>query len=162
MSPRWRGPVCRSVCKPYFQLPIFTSPWRKSHIAPCSYSCMLSSPEPDNTKSFPQNTLPLLPLQPRDLHIVRCTCTLGNRLREAPACEPAASAGGLFLTLIVVNICINGVQSFLVAICSCSNLLSIKVTNSELLLLKIVFFFIITLNWALTYEACNGDGEGFV
>lgn len=162
MSPRWRGPVCRSVCKPYFQLPIFTSQWRKSHIAPCSYSCMLSSPEPDNTKSFPQNTLPLLPLKPWDLHIVQCTCTLGNRLPEAPACEPAVSAGGLFSTLILVNICINGVQSFLVAICSCYNLLSIKVTNSELLLLKIVFFFIITLNWALIYEACNGDGEGFV
>lgn len=162
MSPGWRGPVCRSVCKPYFQLPIFTSQWRKSHIAPCSYSCMLSSPEPDNTKSFPRNTLPLLPLKPWDLHTVQCTCTPGNRLPTPLPGSRRRLRGGLFLTLILVNIRINGVQSFLVAICSCYNLLSIKVTNSELLLLKIVFFFIITLNRALLYEACNGAGEGFV
>lgn len=139
MSPRWRGPVCRSVCKPYFQLPIFTSQWRKSHIAPCSYSCMLSSPEPDNTKSFPHNTFLLLPLKPWDLHIVHALAPLTTSSQEAPYFEPSESSSGLFLTLILVNICINGVQSFLVAICICYNLLPIKVTNSELLLSKLCF-----------------------
>lgn len=139
MSPGWRGPVCGSVCKPYFQLPIFTSQWRKSHRAPCSYSCMLSSPESDNTKSFPRNTFLFLPLKPWDLRIVHELAPLATGSLEAPSFEASESSSILFLTLILVNICINRVQSFLVAICTCYNLLSIKVMNSELLLSKLCF-----------------------
>lgn len=139
MSPGWRGPGCRSACKPYFQLPIFTSQWRKSHTAPCSYSCMLSSPEPDNTKSFPRNTFLLLPLKPRDLHIVHELAPLATGSLAAPSLAASESSSILFLTLILVNICINRVQSFLIAICTCYNLLSIKVMNSELLLSKLCF-----------------------
>lgn len=111
---------------------------KKSRIEPCSFSCTLSSPEPDNCKIIFYITLFCFSLLNPETYTL---CKLLRPWQPAPHKRLPSSRNRPRLPLILVNICINGTQSslsiFFILSSTCYKVLSIKVTNSELWRMKL-------------------------